>query len=424
LIRKRMRLARQLSSRPLGRSSGSHRMPAPGQAQGMENTGPLASEDHRRRGRCNVLRCGIILGTFTMCGCVSLPAIGRLGRESLPAGTPPHTTIQAPSSAPASHPTQTLVASTASPSVFSAPAAGAVQLQSLPPGDYLAYALPGFDDQNMPIVSLVVRSVEGSLAGVVAFGPGSGARLSPDLHWVAFIQSPSWSRYYQLRLLFLVTGEVLVVPRLFEGRGISWSPDGNYLAVADRGEILLLRVPAFERTRLTDCAYTHPDGPICDAPLWSPQGTWIAYYRTFARSGPPSSTDGLYVLDTGCLSEPASCSSASLGPLGWYRPFTWSHSGERLAAVAREQNGLRIDTIEIPGGRTAVLLEMDAGAEDIAWSPDGQYIAATRNGSVCIIDIATGEERLIESGPVELYSVVWFTVPVLPDDRPGSAGPH
>jgi WD40 repeat protein len=71
-----------------------------------------------------------------------------------------------------------------------------------------------------------------------------------------------------------------------------------------------------------------------------------------------------------------------------------------------------------------VLLEMDAGAEDIAWSPDGQYIAATRNGSVCIIDIATGEERLIESGPVELYSVVWFTVPVLPDDRPGSAGPH
>ena len=132
-----------------------------------------------------------------------------------------------------------------------------------------------------------------------------------------------------------------------------------------------------------------------DQPAWSPVGSTIAYVSFTA-------TGGLETYDLR-LYDPVSGKDRFLRT-GETDP-TWSPNGTRIAAT-RPNNGdtngrSEIDAISVATGQTTPVLQVTGVVSDLAWSPDGQWIAfrwdtATASGIWLVHPDGTGL-RLVPS---------------------------
>lgn len=353
-----------------------------------------------------------LLSVWLLVGCSSSQAETILETTS-PAISPSMTlnptqiSTPSPTFLPTTTPSPTL---TATPTILPIETSTSTPKQHLfsilPPGDYLAYStcvyVQGQTDCKLELLSLAGER-QGTLLtkGIFLFGS-----ISPDGTQMVFRDEEG-----RLRLLDLETH----ASRLFSTADDAcfdpdWSPDGNAVVancIGKKGEDLyIFSLADGTRTRLTDCEELK-DG--CTLPVFSPDGKWLAYYRGPKRSG-VSDTRGLYLIDTVCLAEPATCMDTDRGPFGLYDPQTWSPDGRYLAT----DNGSTIYIFRVQDGAVSQVqaIETDDVVEAISWSPDGEWIAFTSSSQIFLISVADWTPFLLydlNNKTPKLYG--WITIP-------------
>ncbi|MDQ3981931.1 MAG: hypothetical protein M3271_04545 [Actinomycetota bacterium] len=189
-------------------------------------------------------------------------------------------------------------------------------------------------------------------------------------------------------------------------RGVTWSPDGTKLAfsrstgqgIAPRQpneDIFVMTLNARSLRQLTQ------DMRIDMDPVWSPDGTKIAFTRYFGSY--PARAE-IFVMDADGTNEVR---------LTYTRPYqsnepAWSPYGTHIAFTSDSGRGLTGDDLYVmhaDGTGARLLVAGNLDEEDPEWSPDGTRIAFTRtngsvfSGSIFVADAITGEVvRLTERG--------------------------
>jgi Tol biopolymer transport system component len=218
--------------------------------------------------------------------------------------------------------------------------------------------------------------------------------LSPDARYLAYARSEGGEPGVYVRQL--ATGsEVNVLSHASDPiRGLSFSPDGNYLYVLRRDEESSNYTSVFEipslggspRKRFFDV----------DTPLsFSPDGTEACFRRGF----PPENRDELVI------GTPESGSERILaeGPLESFRNAVWSPDGRRIATSQRESMGReRILLVDSSTGAFSPSGGEWVAITDLDWV-DGGTLAVTGvradrlRPEIYLVSIPDGEIRAVTS---------------------------
>lgn len=303
---------------------------------------------------------------------------------------------------------------------------------------------------------VVIRSGPGFWAeDTVALPPGGGTRrisFAPDGTHVAFdahdpTSSDPASRY--VGVLDLSTGEARTLWQPTRD-GVYDLPDVSYdgTRVAFRsaengGGQLICTVPFAGGDEHCvagpDLGGVPPDGGTLGMPAWSPDGARIAFIRAFERDGIPlhdissvpadggDRTVHFFSGDSSAPYDDALEWAPAPAPVGGRIYLMRTSSGERqVISVLPDGTDMRVHTegaspalsadgsllavvskrdrpegdvyVMTPGGRGVKRLTDDTATEsDLAVSPDGRYVAFTRNdgpsSDVLIADVQTGAVR-------------------------------
>jgi len=150
-------------------------------------------------------------------------------------------------------------------------------------------------------------------------------------------------------------------------QGVAISPTGARILAEAHGDIFSVPAEKGDTRNLT-----RTPGSAERDPAWSPDGKSIAYF------GDASGEYQLYVRDQDGLQAPK---VIDLGPdpSFYYAPH-WSPDSKRIAYTDKH---LRLWYVDVAGGKP---VKIDTGlrggfgaAEELAWSPDSQWIAYTRD---------------------------------------------
>jgi len=308
---------------------------------------------------------------------------------------------------------------TATPTVTSVPIATVVSstsiLDTIPKGEYIVY----FAQDNLYLLA-PDASVQREFVLDI---PDPGARLSPDNQFIVFsnqFTSPPW---YSLSVFDIPKNTKRSIQN---GEGCAdpdWGPERKLVASCD-GEIYLWLSPLDngERMKLTNCQNV-PIAGSCSSTTWSPNGKWIAYDNN-TGSLKENGVDGLYLIDTSCLVEPASCPEKTLGPLAFFYPGqaglyarTWSPDGRYLAIQGAEPTGDLKQEIQFfdteTGQFTSDPIALDTGDEprisSMAWSPDGNWIAYAQYTGMFVVSLSDKQPRRLLDQPRDV--AFWLTIP-------------
>jgi Tol biopolymer transport system component len=216
------------------------------------------------------------------------------------------------------------------------------------------------------------------------------------------------------------------------GRGSTgaWSPDGRRIALSRGGDLVILTVDGRRSRRLT------VDDLIQFAPVWSPDGTHIAFLQQHpevelgvgpqddvvvvevasgvtrrltsdarsktALSWSPNGTELVYESVGRPLPRPVVVIDAASGNIvqpAAVRPYPlWSPHGRRVAYVTVEAEHSSLVVTAADGSSPRVLFRgaRDTGVFDLAWSPNGRFLVFTyggwssSNSRLEIADVASG----------------------------------
>lgn len=162
-----------------------------------------------------------------------------------------------------------------------------------------------------------------------------------------------------------------------------FSPDGRRVAVAAKGSTQIHIYTAFVSGG-SPVRATSGGTPIEDAPVWSPDGNWLAFMRVIHNSLMLSKVrpgSGEPPMDIGAvLSRPIAA---------------WSPTGEWIAARDSQEKL----TLFSPDGKTSRKLPGDGGP--LAWSRDGKILYQVRMDPPALysVEIATGREQKLRELP-------------------------
>lgn len=174
-----------------------------------------------------------------------------------------------------------------------------------------------------------------------------------------------------------------------EGRHIDWSPDGEWLALADRrsaGEpfrIFLVRADTGEKRPLTE----PPPGVIGDSgPAFSPDGKWISFLRS-----PSSGITELYVrpLEGGEERRITHDGRAIISQ-------TWAPDGKALVFASNRTGGFHLWVVPVWGGMPRRLPGIGEGASEAVFSRDGRLMAYSHffiDANIWRLELAGGKPR-------------------------------
>jgi Tol biopolymer transport system component len=142
-------------------------------------------------------------------------------------------------------------------------------------------------------------------------------------------------------------------------------------------------------------------------PSWSPDGEQIAFSMNDARRK-NLFINNIYVVERegSGLRQLTRFGPENIAPV-------WSPDGTRLAYLASGQLGASIDVIDLTSGRD-FSLSYDPVTEPPVWSPDGTMIAYAAQCQGCkaqsvyvVAADGSGQRQLIPDTPITYHSPVW-----------------
>jgi Tol biopolymer transport system component len=216
-----------------------------------------------------------------------------------------------------------------------------------------------------------------------------GLDLSPDGAWIAYSEAGVWEDLFVARADG--TEYRRVTDDAFRDRGPMWSPDGTRIAFySDRSgeyELWTIRPDGSGLVQITQGAGT------AGWPVWSPDGARIA----FGGAARPWGLVDAAATKGRLAPEP------EISPGERFVPSSWSPDGERIAGIVRQIDGsaasARIYTLAtrqytaIPGDWARGSL----GPWPV-WLADGRRLVLRSSSGVAVADFETGAGRLLIPG--------------------------
>jgi Tol biopolymer transport system component len=169
-----------------------------------------------------------------------------------------------------------------------------------------------------------------------------------------------------------------------------WSPRGADLLFFMHGDMFLADMQRGTLERLTDTPMAE------EYPVWSPDGSKIAYYLTDRRSGQRE----LYVI---------TIANRQVQPLETVippraLPVSWSPDSRALTLTLENQ---QIITLDIASGAIQALTDGSQRTWGSVWSPDGRLIAYIENRQLRIYDVHSMNTLPLDFEVQGLSSLVW-----------------
>jgi serine/threonine protein kinase/dipeptidyl aminopeptidase/acylaminoacyl peptidase len=210
-----------------------------------------------------------------------------------------------------------------------------------------------------------------TITPVSSSGNTSGAAISPDGKWLAYISQEQGPPGIWVRQLATGSTAQVVAPSTGNYRGLTFSPDGNYLYFVKgepgTGLSKLYQVASLggtPRELLVDI-----DSPVS----FAPDGKQLVFVRQASGAGTSSlmtaSADGTGERALVILHEPVAFSTE--GP-------AWSLDGQRIAVAKSLSSGFQtyaVETVAVGTGTETRLGSRDWGyARRITWMPDGSAV--------------------------------------------------
>jgi hypothetical protein len=295
---------------------------------------------------------------------------------------------------------------TRKPTLTPSPTKVFTHLSELTQGQYLIFSIYDVDREKS---SIGIVSANGFFQGFLTESLVESASISPNRRYLAFVYPDTLKDPYildmeNMQFTPIKFGDLFCIYP-------SWSPDGKQLALycgsseADITEdIYVFTVQSRSLERLSLCTDTIN---MCVDPKWSPDGKWIAYYRALGGAG-ISNLVGLYLIDTTCLNESWTCKQLEKGPFDVRAPFAWSPDSRFIASVL----GKSIRIFEV--GEQNVMetrdIDIDARADTITWSPDGNLVAYTVGNRLFILSQEGGKPFLLYEAP-HIRLIAWIVLP-------------
>jgi Tol biopolymer transport system component len=241
----------------------------------------------------------------------------------------------------------------------------------------------------------------------------SSPRWSPDGRAIAYVQAGGRDATSPA---ILVAGPDGRQPRrLALGSEPAWAPDSRRLAFtapaddpndARNGLISIVRVDRAGTRALARGA----------SPAWSPDSRTLAYLR-YNVSAPGGVVDGdtLRLVDADGKHERVLLSDAfyagnDLGASDLYSRPVWSPDGTQIVVVAQLVDpdptsggtaAALVAAVNIRTGATRVVSKQ--GASDLAWSPDGHWIAGVTASGITLLAADGSSSRLLVSARRSIY---------------------
>jgi TolB protein len=159
----------------------------------------------------------------------------------------------------------------------------------------------------------------------------------------------------------------------------AWSPDGKWIAFSMRGDIFRIPADGGEAIAITSGPAYHFE------PAWSPDGTRVAF--AYVTSG--NLEIGITSADGGPVETVSSHPRVDIQP-------AWSRDGKSVYFASARAGGFRIFRHDFA---TKTDTQVTNGIQP-AVSPDGRLLAYEQGG-LRVLDLATGESRLVRDEETE-----------------------
>lgn len=249
-------------------------------------------------------------------------------------------------------------------------------------------------------LTVAFRPVESLIRYEPVYAQSHAAAISPDRRYI--VQSITADQQ-RLVLIDLLTGTTHTIG---PGSNPTWSPDGRHVAYTFIGRLAGVDVtdgvPGEPVSLIGDIRFVNPDMAAGISPLaWSPDSTRLA-----VEILEPSDTDIYTVRPDG--SELANITGSDRVRESYP---VWSPDGTRIAYIREESDGERAVYIMDADGSNPRLLVEAPGASYPVWSPDGTRIAyvgqMNQRLSLIVIDV-DGESAPVALTPLSVNArPVW-----------------
>ena len=220
-------------------------------------------------------------------------------------------------------------------------------------------------------------------SGIVMRSDGTGRRnlgvyLRPGFPW-----APDGKRLvysddpYEEGPIFVVSASRSSPQRVANGSRAQWGPDGR-IYYQHGSAIHALDVVSRRAVTVATAS-----GWVLGYESWSPDGRRVAYDVGVEEHR------SVYVLEPGSSTEPTALLADLDPPIVDINAYGWAPDGEHLAVIAGRDDssaeplgpgtyGIRweLHIVDVDDGSSEEVLDIEA--HDLAWSPDGQWIALTR----------------------------------------------
>jgi len=227
-------------------------------------------------------------------------------------------------------------------------------------------------------LALTVTGVTNVTAGFALTGTESNSEISKCTSSIIQTSENGFAIPYgiQLQYSFDTLTTITGGNQGSAGRGVSWSPGGEYLIVGGNTQVANDEVQLFSFDRetgtliLTD---TQPQGTICYAVAWSPDGAYVA------TGGDTGGADDIQIFSLNRAIGTLTKTDGQVSGTGLSLGVAWSPNGAYLAVAAGSalNPNVKVFSFNSSSGTLTKTDEQQQGFEavNVAWSPDGAYLA-------------------------------------------------